>query len=190
MKQHTNISIYDTYSTELSAALRAVGCDLIDTDPLRRIFSEDSPANPSVSHGLRRGGKVQYRHKPESDEFNASTAELAQVFAAPDREYNKLTGAWDKVSEDRFDSMLAHLRGKLRSSAAGAAVDLDAIIEELPREIIRYIKAAFAARTENIKTIAERPDLVELVLVKKDDGHAVLHHIAMDPAKVQELLEA
>jgi len=188
MKTQTNIGVYDTYSTELSAALRAIGCDLLDADPIRRIFDENHPANPSVSHGLKRGGRVQYRHKVESDQFDTKTADLAQVFTAPFKEFDHASGQWKTIPEDRFDSMLAALREKLKGTEAGG--DLEAIIREFPREIMRYLAASFKARKENIKEIAENSKIVELVLVRKEDGHFVLHHIDLDPAKIQDLIEA
>lgn len=173
----TNITyeVYDTTSTELASALRAVGCDTVDEDPIRRIFSEDHPCNPSVSHGLKRGGQVQYRLKGESQEFDVKTYELAHAYA-------------DTKETDTLDQTLSKLREATRGTEAGQLVE--AVIKELPLEVMRYIRLAFVYRRELIDLIATKPDLVELIKIKKQDGHFILHHAGMPSDKLKELLEA
>ena len=173
----TNITyeVYDTTSTELAAALRAVGVDTINEDPIRRIFSEDHPCNPSVSHGLKRGGQVQYRLRGESQEFDAKTYELAHAYA-------------DTKETDTLDQTLSKLREATRGTEAGQLVEQ--VIKELPLEVMRYIRLSFVYRRELIDLIATKPDLVELIKIKKPDGHFILHHAGMPADKLKELLEA
>lgn len=179
--------VYETYSTDLSAALRAVGCDLIQADPIRRIFDEKNPPNTKVSHGLGRGGRVQYRHKTTSSEFSAPATELAQAWAEPEKVYDG--EEWIPIpKENQFDNMLNALRAKLAGTEAGR--DLEKIAAEYPKEIMRYLKGQAVHRKENIQTIADREDIVELVKIKKADGHFVIHHINLPADKVQALLEA
>jgi predicted Zn-dependent protease with MMP-like domain len=175
MKKQITYEVYDTTSTELASALRAIGCDVVDEDPIRRIFSEEHPCNPSVSHGLKRGGQVQYRLKGESEEFDAKTFELARAYA-------------DSKESKTLDETLATLRDKTRGTEAGQLVE--EVIKELPQEIMRYIRLAFVYRRELIDLIATKQDLVELIKIKKADGHYILHHAGMPSDKLKELLEA
>jgi hypothetical protein len=187
MKAPNPPGVYDTFSTELSAALRAVGCDLIDRDPIRRVFDEGHPINPAVTHGLKRGGRVQYRHVPDSEEYGTPTAKLAQVYAEPNKTFTG-DGWIQNRPEDSFDFLMNALREKIKGSEAG--ILLEGIIAEYPKELMRHIRAAFEHRRENIGVVANREDLVEIVRVKKDDGHYVLHHAKMPQEQIQALLES
>lgn len=196
-----NQSTYDTFSTDLAAALRAIGCDMINEDPMRRLFDENYPPNPRVPYGLNRGGRVQYRFKPECDEFDASTASLAQSWANPTHRYNG--EEWVPIPEEKtFNAMVGKLREKLSGTEAGR--DLEEIIRELPHEIMRYCKLNSQARKENITIIANSvarkdqrapgdkstPVLQEFCKVRKEDGHYIIHSQELSPEKVQALLEA
>lgn len=170
--------VYDTNSTELAAALLALGFDLVDADPIRRIFTERHPANRTVTHGLARGGQVQYRLQTDSAEFSGLKAgKAAQAYASP-----------QDVDPAVFDAKLTELRNKLAGTEAG--IMFETILDEYPLEVARYIRVAFAERNLLIDEIRRRTDMVELVRVKKPDGNFILHGIDCPPDKVAALLNA
>lgn len=179
---------YETASTELSAALRAVGVDLIEKDPIVRVFTEERPANPEVSHGLARGGQCRYRHHLHSSEFSNSASDLAQAFATPGKYLDREKG-WQSIPENQtFDFQVNALREKLKGTEAGGM--LERIFTEYPREIMRYIRAAMDARKDNISEIAKNPSITELVCIKTEGGGTIVHHISIPPEKLQALLDA
>ena len=203
MKTQSSVGVYDTYSTELSAALESLGCPLIGSDPLRRIFTEDRPLNPNYQHGINRGGKIQYRHATESTQFEAKTSELAQSFTTPEHTPDKTKGELVPRDPDEFDNRLQALREATKGTEVGILVE--EIIREYPHEIARYISAAFQARNKRTKTVIVGKDflsepgtpdhgkpikMTELVLIQKDDGHFVLHHLDLPLEQVEELLNA
>lgn len=172
MKEST--SVYETSGTEMAAALMALGFDLADNDPLRRVFTPERPANESVTHGLKRGGKVFYRIKTESSEFANSAGECAEAYGAK------------SMSAD-FDARLMALRDKLAGTEAGQM--LDALITELPLEIARYQRAAFENRRNLIDTLATRRDIVEMVYVPTGKDSFVIHHAKLPPEEALALIE-
>jgi hypothetical protein len=175
MKKTISYEVYDTTSTELASALRAIGCDVVDADPIRRIFSDEKPPNKSVTHGLKRGGQVQFRLKGDCEEFDAKTHELARAYA-------------DSKETTTLDESLATLRDKTRGTEAGQLVE--EVIKELPLEIMRYIRLAFIYRRELIDLIATKDDLVELYYKKHEDGTCTLVNHKIPAWKYKQLREA
>lgn len=187
MKQPVHIDIYDTTSTELAAALTALGYNLTGpeqadpitggvkkADPIRRIFTEKRPINRAVSHGLKRGGEVQYRMDSKSTEFDTPAGAVAFAYICP------------KPSLV-FDDLVKDLRKQTSGSEAGILIEQ--LIQEIPLEVARYIRGAMDNRRNLIGVIADRRDIVELVRVKKDDGNFVLHHINCPAEMVEALSE-
>tara|TARA_R110000765_G_scaffold47794_4_gene98013 strand:+ start:2965 stop:3498 length:534 start_codon:yes stop_codon:yes gene_type:complete len=177
MKKNVNVSIYDTTNTEATAALLALGFPLINTDPIRRIFTEKRPANNQVSFGLKRGGEVEYRLEASSDQHDEKAGVVAQAY-------------WDKEAEthsEEFDEKLINLRKKLQGTEGG--ILFEEILREYPQEVARYIRVAFDQRRQLIKQVINRQDMVELVRIEKEDGHNVLHHVNCPAEKVAKLLE-
>jgi len=203
MNPKSTVGVYDTYSTELSAALDSLGCPLVGSDPLRRIFTPDKPLNASHKHGIGRGGKIQYRHATDSTQFSAKTFELAQSFTTPDHSPDKTKGELVPRDPEEFDNRLQDLREATKGTEVGILVE--EIIREYPHEIARYIAAAFQARNKRTKTVIEGKDflsepgsegygrpikMTELVLIQKDDGHFIMHHLDLPIDQVEELLNA
>jgi hypothetical protein len=189
MKQPIKTEItYDTTWTELAACLRALGFERVTEDPIRRIFTPTDPPNESMDpktaekyNGLQRGGVVEFRFEPQSTEFDAAViGKVAQAYAAP----------LDISAKEsaKFDAMLMELREKLKGSEAG--ILFESILREYPCEIARYCRVDTENRRDFIKEIRTRRDLVELVLVQKDDGNFVKHHYRCPKSLVQELIEA
>jgi hypothetical protein len=163
------MTVHDTYSTEQASALLALGVDLVDEDPLRRIFSDKFPANQSVTHGLKRGGRVQYRLKEHSTTSKATSLELARTFCKETEE------------ESDFDNNIEKLKELTKGTEAGQIVEK--ILKDLPHEAIKYVRAAFKWRNVLIEELASNKNIVELVLIKKEDGNIILHN-AKAPADV------
>lgn len=177
MKQNLHVSVYDTTSTEMTAALMALGFDLVETDPIRRIFTENRPCNAAVTHGLQRGGEVQYRLETESDQFSTKVGLVAQAYCERESDAEK--------ASLKFDAKVEELREKVKGTEAG--IMLEHVISALPSEIARYVRLSMDTRRKLISEIATRKDMVEMVKIRKSDGHFVLHHVDCPAEIVEEL---
>ena len=131
-----------TSSTDFSAFLRSVGFNAREHNFAERTFSEKNPPNPAVSHGLARGGVVEFHHSTKSEEFpNTTPHELLYFWMHPE------------VDAGKFDDLLNKLADITAGTAAGTLVAQ--LAQELPRELLRYTHQTCANRKEQITGISK-----------------------------------
>jgi hypothetical protein len=188
MKIKVDKSFYQTCSTEQAAALMSIGFDLLKPDPAlagitpicREFTKHDPPAvgwnrlKETPARGIRRGGKVWYTFDTSGTEYDNPAQEIADAYA-------------DKTPSDVVDETLAELKERTRGTAVGQLVEK--LIDELPREYARYIRAGMENRRNLIGTI-EKEEIPEWIKVRNRHGFYVRHDARMSPDLVKQLFDA